>query len=292
MKKILVLGSTGMAGHLVYLYLKSLRTYEMADISFRNKLHPETILVDVRNEPQLEEIIVKIKPDIIINCLGVLISGSNSAPENAIYINAYLPHRLSQVARLISAKLIHISTDCVFDGKIGGYDEYALTNAPDVYGKSKALGEVINDIDLTVRTSIIGPELKRNGEGLFHWFMSQLSSVNGYKSALWSGVTTLQLAKSISKIIEENYTGLVHIVGNQPITKYELLGLLNNAYDRNLEIVPCSMGIINKSMVSTRDDISFPTPSYVVMIGELKAWMSQHASLYGSIYNHILVDQR
>ena len=158
-KKILLLGATGMAGHVAYHYLNETNKYEIVDVVFRNKLTADSIVLDVTDKHATEELIKTVKPDIIVNCIGILIKGSRQHPDNAIYINAYFPHLLERLSSEINAKLIHISTDCVFSGKKGNYTEYDFRDADDVYGRSKALGEVENDRDLTIRTSIIGPEL-------------------------------------------------------------------------------------------------------------------------------------
>ena len=209
MKKILLFGATGMAGHVIYYYLRSTGKYDMFNVVYRTPLTEDSIIVDVIDRDAVTEVIRNVRPEIIINCIGVLIKGSKTHPDNAILINAYFPHLLKKMADEVGAKLIHISTDCVFSGKKGNYTEDDFRDADDIYGRSKALGEIINDKDLTIRTSIIGPELKKNGEGLFHWFMTQHGHVNGFKTAIWGGVTTLELAKAMNIAIEQEVVGLV-----------------------------------------------------------------------------------
>ena len=206
MKKVLLFGATGMAGHIAYYYLLNTGKYEITNVVFRTPLTEDSIIVDVTNRDAVAEVVRRVQPEIILNCVGVLIKGSKEHPDNAILINAYFPHLLKKMADEVGAKLIHISTDCVFSGKRGNYTEDDFRDADDVYGRSKALGEVINDKDLTIRTSIIGPELKKNGEGLFHWFMNQHGEINGFKTAIWGGVTTLELAKAIDSAIMQNKT--------------------------------------------------------------------------------------
>ena len=184
-KKILLFGATGMAGHMAYFYLSSLGRYEIVDVVFRTPLTDNSIIINVTDKNSVAKLVRKQCPDIILNCVGVLIKGSKEHPDNAIYINAYFPHQLKALADEVGAKLVHISTDCVFSGHKGNYTEMDFRDADDIYGRSKALGEVVNDKDLTLRTSIIGPELKTNGEGLFHWFMNQTGQVNGYQTAIW-----------------------------------------------------------------------------------------------------------
>jgi len=200
-KKILILGSTGMLGHQVFYNLNDVNHFDVYDLSFKNKLRPETIICNVTDFDRLYEIIQEIKPDIIVNCIGILLHGSKENPKNAILLNSYLPHWLADQTSAINSKLIHISTDCVFSGKKGSYSEDDFKDADDVYGRTKALGEVTSGNHLTIRTSIIGPELKKNGEGLFHWIMKQNGTVNGYTKTIWGGVTTLECSKAIIQLL-------------------------------------------------------------------------------------------
>lgn len=278
--KILLLGATGMAGHVAYHYLKETNKYEILDVVFRNKLTADSIVLDVTDKHATEELIKTVKPDIIVNCIGILIKGSRQHPDNAIYINAYFPHLLERLSSEIDAKLIHISTDCVFSGKKGNYTEYDFKDADDVYGRSKALGEVENDRDLTIRTSIIGPELKQSGEGLFHWFMHQEGKVNGFTDAIWGGVTTLELAKAIDKAIDNNLTGLVHLSNGTGINKYDLLNLFKSIWIRNnIDINPFEGHAVDKSLQSSTK-FNMNVPSYSAMLDELKNWMDNHKSIY------------
>ena len=188
MKKILLFGATGIAGHMAYFYLKATGKYKISNVVFRNKLTQDSIVVDVTNLAEVEKVVFQQKPDIILNCIGVLIKGAKEHPDNAILLNAYFPNYLKKMADKVNGKLIHISTDCVFSGEKGFYSEEDFRDADDVYGRSKALGEISNEKDLTIRTSIIGPELKTAGEGLFHWFMCQKGHINGFTEAYWGGL--------------------------------------------------------------------------------------------------------
>lgn len=288
-KRVLILGATGMAGHLVYSYLESTNKYEIINAVYRNALNSDSLIVDVKKEEDLKQLIKNSNPEVIINCIGVLINGSNDNPANAIYINAYLPHMLSSLAMEAGAKLIHISTDCVFSGKKGGYTETDLRDADDVYGRSKALGELNNERDLTIRTSIIGPEIKMNGEGLFHWFMSQNGEINGYLKAYWGGVTTLELAKAIDNVINQNLTGLINFTNGEKISKYDLLRLLKKHFKlNNLKIKPFDGKKVDKSLKSDRDDFDFEASSYENMILDMYNYMHGRRNFY--IKNYTLLD--
>lgn len=279
--KILVLGSTGMIGHQVFNYLNRTEKYEMFNISYRKKLNKETILCSIRKEKQFIEIIANIKPDIIINCIGILINGSNSDTENAIFINSYMPHVLMNLSNSLNCKLIHISTDCVFSGeKEKPYVEKDFKDGKDTYAKTKGLGEIINTKHLTLRTSVIGPELKSDGEELFHWFMSQSGEINGYTKAIWSGVTTLVLAKAVEWAIENKITGLYHVTNNEIIDKYTLLNILKKHTQKKIIINPIKGKELNKSFTDTRKELNFIILGYDEMIKEMVSHIISKKYLY------------
>ena len=284
MKKALILGSTGMLGHQVFFNLKNTQEFEVFDLSFRNKLREETILCDITDFTRLESIIKEIKPDVIINCIGILIKGSSENPKNSVLINAYFPHWLVGVADEIKAKVIHISTDCVFSGKKGNYVESDLRDADDIYGKGKGLGEIFSNSHLTLRTSIIGPEMKNNGEGLFHWFMNQKGEVNGFTQAFWGGVTTVELGKTIRKAIVEDLSGLYHVTNGKPISKFDLLTLFSHVFGTGVIVNAVEGKRVDKSLNSEKNEVDFAVPSYEVMIWEMKEFMTGNKSLYSSIY--------
>lgn len=193
MKKVIILGALGMAGHIMAEHLESTKKYDIYGIARSNDSKYITKILDVKDFSLLEEYIKEVKPDFIINCIGILVSKSNNELTTAIQMNSYLPHFLSELGNKLDFKLIHISTDCVFSGKDGQYKEDSFRDGNDNYARTKALGEVINEKDLTIRTSIIGPELKTNGTGLLDWFLKQKTDISGYSKAYWSGVTTLEL---------------------------------------------------------------------------------------------------
>lgn len=281
MKKILILGSAGMLGHVVCKYFEELNSYQVFDASYPYKFRSESNILDVLDNNKLIEFLVKISPDIVINCIGVLIKGSSTDPANAIYINSYFPHFLSKVIKKWGGKLIHISTDCVFSGAKGEYSESDLKDADDTYGRSKSLGEVNNDYDLTLRTSIIGPELNMNGEGLFHWFMNQNGNIYGFTRVLWTGVTTLELARAIHSAIDQNLTGLINLPAKQKISKYNLLVKIKEIFNfPNVQIIPSDKKNEDKSLISVRTDFDFKVKEYPEMLLDLFHFMNVNAELY------------
>ena len=284
MKRILLFGATGMAGHMVYYFLRKTNKYNIDNVVFRNRLNEDSIVLDVTSNDAVSDLVRAIRPDIIINCIGVLVRGSNEHPDNAILLNAYFPHLLKRLSDDVNAKLIHISTDCVFSGKKGNYSENDIRDADDVYGRSKALGEIINDKDLTIRTSIIGPELKENGEGLFHWFMKNSGDINGYTEAYWGGVTTLELAKTIDVTIDQNVTGLVHLTNGEKISKFDLLNLFKMIWKKNdIKVNPYNGKCVDKSLQKS-NKFNFKVPAYPEMMFQLDEWMKNNENLYFTIY--------
>jgi len=287
--KVLVLGSSGMIGHQVFNYLKFNSAFELYNISFRKKLQHDSILLDARSEDTFVKCIESISPNYIINCIGILINSSTIDPENAIFLNSYLPLRLSRLADVLNAKLIHISTDCVFSGEKGTpYCETDEKDGKGLYAKTKGIGEVITENHLTLRSSVVGPELKSGGEELFHWFMAQKGSISGYTRAIWSGVTTLELAKAVEWSINEDITGLYHITNNISISKKNLLELFKIHTKKDIEIIPVEGNKLDKSFVDTRKLINYKIPSYDEMIWNMVDFISRNRSLYSQyhIFNH------
>jgi dTDP-4-dehydrorhamnose reductase len=236
MKKILLLGGRGMAGHMVNYYLEKTGKYDIVNTCFQKKANEKSILLDVRNKEKIKDVIDSVKPDIVINCVGILIKEANENPKMAMEINGFFPHYLEELGKEKHFMTIHLSTDCIFSGEKGNYTTEDIPDADDYYGKSKAVGELKNDRDLTIRTSIIGPELNPDGVGLFQWFMSQKDEINGYDKVYWTGLTTLELAKIIDRAIEINLTGLHHIVPDQKISKYDLLNLIAEIFQKDIVI--------------------------------------------------------
>ena len=279
--KVLVLGSAGLIGHQVYNYLKDSDNYELHNISYQNKIQDDTVLLDARNEQVFIDKITSISPKYIVNCIGILIDGSNADPENSIFLNSYMPHRLTRLADKINAKLIHISTDCVFSGdKKEPYIETDEKDGRGIYAKTKGLGEVVSDKHLTLRTSVVGPELKNDGEELFHWFMGQSGEIPGYTKAIWSGVTTTELAKAVKWSIDHHITGLYHVTNNSSISKHDLLQLFQKYTKKDINIKPFSGKDANKSFIDTRLLMDYKIPSYDQMIFDMVSLIADNRPLY------------
>ena len=279
--KFLILGCNGMAGHMISLYLKE-QGYEVDGFARKKSLQVRTIVGDARNTDLLKQIIKDGNYRAIINCIGVLNKFAENDHEAAVYLNSYLPQFLAKVTEDIGTQIIHISTDCVFSGSRGGYVESDFPDGELFYDRSKALGELNNNKDVTFRMSIIGPDINKDGIGLINWFMQQKGRVRGYRNAMWTGQTTLQLAKTIENAAIQRVHGLYNMVPEEKISKYDML-MLFNKYLRTvqIDIVPEENFRIDKSLKRTNYELfSYKIPGYEQQIKELGEWMREHKELY------------
>lgn len=282
--RILILGGNGMIGHKVYQILSgsfediwvTLRnnysTYEYSAIYNSSKVIDSIDLSDLKF---LGEILDKLVPDVIINACGVTIRrGVGEYYSKSILLNSVLPHFLDEWVSKNNKRLIHFSTDCVFSGIKGSYVESDLTDAKDLYGKSKALGEVINSQNtLTLRGSMIGFELENKTE-LLEWAISKKNStISGFANVFYSGITTIRMAYFVQMIINKfpHLSGIFHI-SSLPISKFELLKLINSSFSLSQEIEPKFDVVSNKVLVSNRiyDSMKLKQPSWEELILELK----------------------
>lgn len=278
--KFLVLGASGMAGHTIAVYLKE-QGHKVTALTRTPFSYCENIMADVTNLKLIGEIINTGNYDAVVNCIGILNQDAENNMHQAVFLNSYLPHYLSYVTRNLKTKLIHMSTDCVFSGKSGSYSEKSFRDGETFYDRSKALGELENNKDLTFRNSIIGPDINKDGIGLFNWFMKQEGTIQGYTKAIWTGVTTLTLAKAIEKAANNNLVGLYNLVNNDTISKYQMLRLFNEYFKNNSLVINESDRVsLNKSLINNRKDFDFTVPSYETMIREMKEWVEHHKELY------------
>jgi len=289
--KILILGGSGMLGH--RLWIKLSKEHEVW-ITVRQTTSPfpdrpefpakyVRTDVDANNFDQVTRALASIQPDLVINCIGLIKQLGHLArdPLMSISLNALLPHRISLICRAAKIRMIHISTDCVFSGKKGNYLESDQSDTEDLYGRSKFLGEVTYPPhSITLRTSIIGRELK-NRLGLIEWFLSQKDgdTVSGYKRAIYTGFTTDELARVIKNYVIPHLelAGLYH-VSTDPISKYDLLHLAKEVYDRKINILPDENFFCDRSLDSTRfrQATGYLPPSWPDAMRE----MAENSSLY------------
>lgn len=269
-----------MAGHVITLYLNE-QGHNVTTFSRNTFPFCKNINGDALDKSVIISILKNVEYDVVVNCIGILNQDCNKDISSAVYINSFLPHFIADIIKDTKTKLIHISTDCVFSGSAGSYSESSFRDGESLYDRTKALGEVEDDKNLTFRNSIIGPDMKENGIGLFNWFMLQQGTIDGYSRAIWTGVTTLTLAKAIERASIEKISGIYNLVNNESISKLQLLELFNRHMRENEIIINESkMVVLDKSLVNNRTDFSFVVPSYEEMIVEMKEWINKHKNHY------------
>lgn len=282
--KILVLGASGMLGNAMIRVLsekddwqvygtvrsESSKRFFKADIAKRL-----IVGVDVEQHDSLMQAFIRTRPDVVINCVGLIKQLADADdPLQAIPINAMLPHRLAKLCELSGSRLVHMSTDCVFSGDKGGYREVDPSDARDIYGRSKYLGEVSYSHAVTLRTSIIGHELQ-SAHGLVGWFLSQQGSCKGYSRAIFSGLPTVVLAQIIRDVVipRANLSGVYHVAA-KPIDKFSLLKLIADVYGKKIDIVLDDKLVIDRSLVadSFRDATGYVAPDWRALIETMLAY--------------------
>lgn len=280
--KVLVLGASGMLGNAMYRTFAASPSYDVVGtvrhasgrIALPNGASGKLLVgVDVEQVDNLVAAFEQVRPDIVINCIGLVkqLAEANN-PLVMLPINAMLPHRLAQLAALVDARLIHVSTDCVFTGSKGDYVESDAPDAQDLYGRSKLLGEVDYPNAVTLRTSIIGTELS-SAHGLVGWFLAQTSSVKGFTKAVFSGLPTAELAQIIRDHVVPNreLRGVWH-VSAEPIAKFDLLQLVAAEYGKDIQILADGQLIIDRSLDSSRfrEATGWTPPSWPQLIAQMR----------------------
>jgi len=278
--RILILGAGGMAGHLAVVYLKE-KGHEITAFTKTPITYCENMIGDALDNTRLKKVLNDKPFDAVINCIGILNKNVDNNIAEGIYINSYLPHFIAECLQGMKTKFIHLSTDCVFLGEKGNYNEESLPDAYTLYGRTKSLGEIKDNKNLTIRTSIIGPDIKPNGMGLLNWFMGQKEAVKGFTTAIWTGISTFTLAQAFECAVEQDLSGIYHLVNNHTISKYELLQLFNH-YLKNeqIEIIPSEAVKVDKSLINNRKDFDFAVPSYEQMVKEISVWITTHKEFY------------
>lgn len=273
--KVLIIGSNGMAGHLISDYLSLNSMFEIIRVARDSTNKKTDHVIDATDFISIERLISDLKPDYVVNAIGILNADAENNPDIAVLLNSYFPHFLAKICEKYASRLFHISTDCVFNGTKGSYLENDFKDGIGFYAQSKALGEVNYHNHITIRTSIIGPDIKRSGIGLLNWILSQTGNINGYSEAFWGGVTTLELAKAIEFFIRKNIDGinLYHLTNNEKISKFDLLIIINEVFNLKLNITPSDKYKVDKSLINSNTTIDYKVPSYQRMIEEMYNWM-------------------
>ena len=280
--KVLVFGASGMLGSsMVRLISQSdnievFGTVRHCDTKFFKKFFSSAKIfdgIDINDSNQVERIFELVRPDVVINCIGLVKQLLDaSGPKNGILLNALFPHSLASLSNSFGSRLIHISTDCVFDGSSGNYSEGDTPNSTDHYGLSKLLGEVTYGNHLTIRTSIIGHEINSKN-GLLEWFLAQKQPIQGFTKAIFSGFPTVELSTIIQDVIipNQHLKGLFHISA-APISKYDLLNLIGEVYGHKISIKPSDELAIDRSLNSSlfKKSTGYTAPSWKQLIKKMK----------------------
>lgn len=281
MTKVLILGGGGMLGHKLFQVLRPrcdvYATFRHYDEALRTTgIFDEARViggVDAWDIASVQGALARVRPDWVVNCIG-LIRQLGGPPKAYIYLNGLFPHLVCDAARDAGARVIHVSTDCVFSGRRGDYTEDDGSDAEEMYGKTKFLGEVAHDHALTLRTSIIGRDLTKR-VSLMDWFLSQSGkTVQGYSRVIYTGLSTLVLSREICRVITEfpHLHGLYH-VSSDKISKHDLLVLANRLFGADVAITPSTDLVIDRSLISTRyrRETGFTPPAWEAMLAEIAA---------------------
>lgn len=278
--KFFVLGCNGMAGHTISLYLQE-KGYEVLGFDRTKSKYVKSIAGNAFDTASLRNIIHEGKFDTVINCIGILNQFAEQNKALASFLNAYFPHFLVETTAETDTQVIHMSTDCVFSGKRGSYTEDDFPDGETFYDRSKALGEICDEKNITLRNSIVGPDINPKGIGLLNWFMQQHGDINGYTKAMWTGQTTLQLAKTMEMAAKERAHGLYNAVPDHSISKHDLCRLFNKYLRGNsLTIHPVEGVNADKSLKRTRFEFSYVIPDYEQMVAEMADWIMKHKTMY------------
>lgn len=278
--KFLVLGCNGMAGHMISAYLQE-QGHDVFGFDRAKSKYVSSVAGDATDKETIKELIGKNKYDSVINCIGILNQFAEQNKALATYLNSYFPHYLAELTDNTDTQIIHMSTDCVFSGRRGNYTEDDFPDGETFYDRSKALGELRDDKNITLRNSIVGPDINPSGIGLMNWFMKQEGPINGFTRAMWTGQTTLQLAKTMEVAAKEKASGLYNTVPDCSISKYDLLQLFNHHLRGDkIQISPIEGVNADKSLKRTRFEFGYVIPDYETMVAEVAEWIANHKEMY------------
>lgn len=271
--KIIVLGCTGVVGHVVALYFKE-AGHEVYD-GFDATIYDHKLLKKAIND---------VTPDVIINCTAIVNQAAEEDKAGAAYLNAFLPHLLESITAGTSSVVVHRSTDCIFSGTKG---QYVLDDWPDAksfYARTKAVGELNNDKDITIRVSLIGPAQDENDGSLLNWFLKQKGEVKGFANAIWTGLTTVEYSKTIESLLYQKAHGVFQAAPRSAISKYELIGIFDKYFPGERTITRVENNRVDKSLVPYWANYDIEIQNYERQIVEMKEWIEKHPGLYPNYY--------
>lgn len=278
--KILFLGNDGVVGHAVSLYFKE-AGHEVLNCD--NLCNP-TCESTYYDEKLLRKIVVEQQPDAIINCTAIVNQAAEENKAEATYLNAYLPHLLEKITEGTKTVVVHRSTDCIFSGLKGQYTLEDWPDAKSFYARTKAIGELDNEKDITIRVSLIGPAQDADDGSLLNWFLQQHGEVKGFANAIWTGLTTIEYAKTIESLLKQKAHGVFQAAPGSSISKYELIKLFEKYFPGNRTIVRVDNNRVDKSLIPYWGKYVINIKDYEDQIIEMKEWIECHRFLYPQYY--------
>lgn len=282
--RIIVLGSNGVVGHAVALYFREGKhdVLDGLDSNIDGGIQPK--VGSYYDAEYLKKTIKEFQPDAIINCTAIVNQAAEEDKVGAVYLNAYLPHLLEQLTAGSQTVVVHRSTDCIFSGAKGQYTIEDLPDAKSFYARTKAVGELINDKDITIRVSLIGPAQDEEDGSLLNWYLNQKGEVKGFANAIWTGLTTLEYAKTVESLLNQKAHGVFQAAPHDSISKYELIKLFEKYFPGERSIVKIDNNRVDKSLVPYWGEYDIKIKDYEEQIAEMKLWVEKHPNLYPSYY--------
>lgn len=281
--KFLVIGCNGMVGHVVALHLQE-KGHNVLGYDEDESALVQCAVGSPKDTDNIDKIISEGEFDAVINCTAVINQFAEEDKAKAAFINSYLPHFLESITADTSTIVVHRSTDCIFSGSRGSYGLNDTPDAASFYARTKAIGELVNDKDITIRTSLVGPEQEEDGISLLNWFLKQHGDVKGFANAIWTGLTTIEFAREIEYLVEHKAHGVFQCVPSNAISKYELLKLFDDRFPGDRKMVKVDNQRVDKSLIQEIGNYGMIVPSYETMMDEMAQWIHDHASLYPEYY--------
>ena len=277
--KVLIMGSANIIGQVVGLYFKEnghdVTGYDSKPCKYYNSIQKSLYDLDC-----IKETIQSGCYDAVLNFTAVVNQKAEEDKAEASYINCFLPHYLEKITHNTKTVIVHRSTDCIFSGKKGSYSLDDIPDGESFYAKTKAIGELINQKDITIRVSLIGPDPDSDGDSLFPWFLRQNGQVNGFTDAIWTGVTTIEFARVIEKLLLQKAHGLFQCAPDTSISKYELLTVFEKYFPNNRKVIPISKNRVDKSLIPFMSDYKVDIPDYDTMVADMLLWVKNHKDIY------------
>ena len=277
--KLLILGCNGMVGHVVAQFMRE-NGHEAIGYDEQASDLLDTMCGSIYSTDRISDCIGMVSPDAIINCTAIVNEYAEKDKAAAAFVNAYIPHYLEEFTKGTETVVVHRSTDCVFSGERGRYTILDVPDGQSFYARTKAVGEIVNEKDITIRTSLIGPEREASGEGLFSWYMRQTGEVNGFANSIWTGLTTIEFAREIEKLLRLRAHGLFQMVPSHAISKYKLLTLFETYFPNERRLRKLENRMNDKSLVQELRGYDVHIPDYEAMIAEMAKWIKKRNNIY------------